>query len=394
MLAPDESKNLYELYETIVAKPPRTRSNSQCQDRKSKEFFLNILKRFQSLDDLVLKKRALKDNYFVRKEIKNEEKLFEKDNQLENFDVRGIKGPKLIDQGLKSKAISEDSENKNIKKKRPYSHVNSKLASYLSSNRHSGESRSHVNQSRKAIATHYIFKKEFLLYTPRDKIKPKEMCTKRLLSDSYLKMDQELEERIKIDLKVNRGPIYFVQLTEENLDVHNKSQKRVQMSQKYFYLFNWLENIVENECQNFYSNPFFQDKFCETYEKTDLIESQNKYENFNLNIRFRACPRFKIDPFKNPISETTVDKLPKKHRSHKGISFYETLEKQTLVCTKDYKSMLRLEKSFSLKLDQFDKNNKKVDYENGIQFARDRLKRQKELNDLLFAQSRSDLFIL
>lgn len=398
MLAPDESKNLYLLYEIMTAKPPRIRSNSM----RNIENVFNSKKqrRYKSLDQ----ERTLKDNYQIvaKKTFEKKQLQPEKDNLLlddieEQFDVRAIKAPHQTYGWENAFYIPEVHK---VTKKQPYSHIKSKLASNLTQNQHHDETKMNSSESCKAIATHDVYKKEYVVYSQHAETELKSFKTKRLVADSLLKIDSELKERIRIDLKVNRGPIYFVQLTEENLNIHNENKNKVSMTQKYFNLFNWLKTINVEECTHFYANPFFLDKTNGTEEQIDLVGFQNANfpePNSKQNISFRAQTRYKIDPFKNVTNETIIDKLPKKHRSdlNNERTFYETQDKQTFVWTKNFKNMLQFNNRLSFRSARFsDKATNVFDHDKIFELSKNRLRKQKDLNDRLFATAQLDLFIL
>lgn len=397
MLAPDESKNLYSLYDVTIARPPRIRSNSVVSKRSFTWLTSQhqVRPRRKSLESIIapIKTHVSEIRKAVEKSL-----LAREDETEQQFDVRGIKGPKCFTLGLRWEQESSTQEVKKKKKAKPFSNVDSKLAPYLALNRQLVEPSTHKSESRKAIITNSIFKKEFVVYTNRGEVEINSQRLKRLTADSYLKMDDELQDRIRTDLKVNHGPIYFVQLTEENVTTYDKNVKKVPIAQKYFYVYKWLEDIQVKECQHFYQNPFVQHKMCGTDEISEIssvtAEPVDDHPVVTLNVGFRAQTRHKIDPFENPVNEAIVKKLPRKYRFDSNDC--ETQDKQTFQYTRDYKSMLRFNNNFSLnQMKSLSKTqNNHMNSTRMFELTKERLEKQKKLNDLLFAQTQLDLYIL
>ena len=378
----------------VVAKPPRIRSNS-VPLKPSHESVISRSSRKTSLSTNRLDQLTRHEDTI--KVVEN--RLIDRENiEKEEFDVRGIKAPDEYSLGTRKVKVVE-TEKKEKPKKGLYSHIESKLAEYLSSNRKAPEPDIiNSDQSKSALIQHDLYKKEFVVYKKKQDPDPNSERVEPTLEDCYLKMGDDLEERIRADMKVNRGPVYFVQLTEENLNTYDETQqkKKLLMSDKYYYIYEWLKSMDENECTHFYSNPFVLDKICSTDEDISSLQQSFRQSGEETDavkcIGVAAKTKYKIDPFDNPTTQTFIDKLPSiKHRTRSG--FMMNHDKQTFIATKDYRSMLRFDTDFSLAAVSKSKSALPSDNDLIIS-AKENLKKQKQLNDLLFARTQLNLFIL
>lgn len=397
LLDPDEQRNLFEMYSVVKARPFRIRSNS-IPRVVFNQSTSKMNTRRSSLSQLSHKYLIKKSKNFN----KQSNKIIIDETE---FNARAITAPDIYSFGARSRRKKEIVEKKEIKIKRPYSHVESKLGPYISSNRKPNKSHVSIDPdiSKKAIVSHDLFKKPFMVYKKKQDPDPNSIKEKPTFADSYLKMSDILENQVRYDVKVNKGPIYFAQLNEENMSFHNNNKKEVTKADKHYYIFNWIMNIHAKECQHFYQNPFVQTQITNTESMENTVELEKNPIKSVVQIGHVSNSIFKIDPFNNPKNQTTINKLPKRHRSNLYENgFFETLEKQTLACTRDYKSLLKLKQNFSLDSDFTIKNDadgqrwKNLITHKSEQYSANKndLKKQKLLNDVLLTRMQLDLFIL
>lgn len=420
---------MYDVYEAM---PFRLRSNSIAAQNptKTREKNPNNLRlrvkrrRYKSLECLYLEenhssRRSTKSNCIEKKFVKNTKSKFsvllsDDENEIssQNFCSRDIQAPKIYVMGTSNHKISSKStllnkrfrfeeEEKYEGFKKPYARIESKLAPYLLSNRERVQTYSYSNtgRSQTAIQHHSLSSNPFVIY--------KNQANER---SSYLKLSKSLDSRIREDLHINRGPIYFAELNKDNLEAHNKYKSGLELKDKFMTVFEWLGGINENECFHFYSNPFKSNKQVNTDDVSKIDSTKVTSENFInekvASIGFLANKKLRIDPFDNPKNEMIIDKLPTKRNSGLRFnSYFETNEKQTLAANQDYTKYLHLDKKFTIHgiekhVDLINKtlveSKEKTDTLNSQNYStvKDRLRKQKSLNDVLLTRMQLDLFVL
>lgn len=267
-----------------------------------------------------------------------------------------------------------------IKKK--YMHVESKLEKYISENRQKKSSYSFTSTSRSksAIQHHYISTNKLNTYK-----KPK---------SAHLILSKQLETKIKEDIIRNKGPIYYGELRRENLQIHNSITK-IQLKDKFLYVFEWLEKMKDSECEHFFKNPFKTSVSVNTDHELRAKTSSD----YNSLQSILWDKRQKIDPFDNPKYHTVRERIPTRLNSalvQNG--FYETMDKQTLANKKNYRESIQLNKRIHLNkivsLTTQNYLNTEEDILKKRSYVKKKLAQEKNLNDVLLTRMKLDLFIL
>ncbi|CAF0887739.1 unnamed protein product [Brachionus calyciflorus] len=410
MLEEFELIEIYNLVDIRVARPFRLRSNSTGSNRKSRsmltlsgkqkrrhslECFLNrylthklVLKSLES--DFMNKKKESEKNSF-------KSFLIKEDSDLTNNNEMDIKPPEIYALGsmkLKNREEKLKNQNKNLSLlidqkiedplKKKYSHIESKYSKYLSENSKRRGSNSHGNiiRSKSAIQQHYSSANKFILYK-----KPK---------SAYLKLSNQLDSKIREDIHRNKGPIYFGELKQDNLDIHNEYKTKLELKDKNLFIYEWLQKIDTGECKHFYRNPFKESVSINTETE---IENQAETIGFqNKNQPIFLDKKRKIDPFENPKNQITKDRLPNRLNSAFVLnSYYETMDKQTLASKSDYLNSIKFNKQIMLRTDSninSVKNIEQLTSQENYCFIRERLAKEKRLNDILLTRMKLDLFVL
>ena len=434
---------MFDIYESV---PFRIRSKSIGSERPRKRIVETKVTRASSIECFSLEflekklspnnNSALSEiNYYSVNDNDRQWKMrlrIHEDNRLSpEFHARDIKCPKIyqiddlikkhIDKKMNQQANKLGIKNYDVDKelsnmdhlKKPYYYVESKLAPYLELNRKPVINTSYTNttRSKTAINSHYITATPYVYYKPKIEHETVNEEKKRRQA-SFLKFSKSLDTKIREDLRINRGPIYFAQLNQENLDTFNDG-KSVRLFDKFLYLYEWLEKIDVNECKHFYQNPFKMDKTSNT-DKTVNYENflnEPKGKENEKKETFLQGQRAKIDPFNNPKADTINNKFPVRHNIDLTgkTRYYETVEKQTLAITNDYKSFLHLDNhdinnvnklkpintSFSNLTNKSGKSTIPTTANNDkFSLTKEKLKRQKTLNDITLTRVELDLFIL
>jgi hypothetical protein len=419
LLSDDELSILYDMYKIDVAVPFRLRSFSVAFDRTL--FTYSSKNKIKKRSNSVEKSTNVKitnENEIQSKDIKsymqksskvndNESGDFDLDRSTSpSFDTKGIKGPIIYQIGSSDALSTTPKSNKieNQKKNNPlknmdlfninnilstrtkaYDHVKSNLESIFHDSPKIKEN-SLINYSKSALDRH---KETFTPYIKYNKIQTK----------SLVQMSELLENKIRENLKMNRGPIYYGQFTQENIRLHNKNKQKLKRQDKFYNIYEWLEKIDVKQCSHFFMNPFKRDK-------------NNLTDECDLNLNWREAARkadmslirFKIDPFDNPKNITTKLESKRNERFFGGIqTYYQTFDQQTLIAKKDYTNLLHLEPTL------FNRKNNMIDFKNNDDLIssassnyrknyaldqRANLKKQKFLNDSYLLRMQLDLYIL
>lgn len=413
-----ELSRIFHMFDVEEARPFRIRSYSVCNQNSStkQNFYPNKTKKrkrrhsVECLDEEYLTQKYLNsqsDKYSDKNTKSNFSFFTQEDEEAPAFLARDIKPPKIYVLGssrhkIVSKAagvnrryrlLQENDSNEHQKK--PYSHVDSKLGPYLLQNRQKKANNSYTNTSwsKSAIKHHYMSSNPLTVYK------------KHKNSSAYLKFSKSLDSRIREDIQINRGPIYFAELNEDNLEAHNKYRKDLDRKDKYLSVYEWLNNMKEKECSHFFTNPFKVSKQVNTDDKLEADDTSEIAELESItSISVLADKKFKIDPFENAKNQLGKEKLPKRLNSCLHPSgFVETNEKQTLAFKKEYKNYLHINKKFTFhnrlpESVQFGKPLIKQEHyiTNPLNFAsiKEKLKKQRLLNDTILTRMQLDLFIL
>jgi hypothetical protein len=281
-----------------------------------------------------------------------------------------------------------------------------------------------VKRSQVAITTH-----QTLLGNSPNSLNTRKSRKEQTATNSYLKMSKMLDGRIRDDLKMNKGPIYFAQLTEENLQQFNEN-KQLKLSDRYEFIFEWLERMDINEClPHFFSNPFKLDQETqanievETETSNQKEESIHEIEKSRINHEYQNAKisksnvpttdisypsikrsRIVIDPFENPKHQKQERKFPKFFLKNSiGKDFrYETYEKHMLAAKPDNTALEYLLRNQNLNKKQTDLvrlsnqsllSSKNYEHKSCLNI-RETLKKQLVLNDFLLTRMQLDLFII
>jgi len=396
--------------ELLKLKEIQKKSTSvECFDRLYLDKKLKISQRLGELSDIKKMKEiaAAERKRFLTNEFT--------DSLYPTFYARDLKQPSLFNFGSRQlKQFNQDSDNlltkknqMNVEKTKPYEHIDSKLRSYLKKmGADCSNSKMDTNNKRRAKTAIGLYKGATGNVLPTYKsISEKENKQK---SVAPLKLGESLNKIIKEDLRLNKGPVYFVELTEENMKVFNG---KVPLSEKYLTLFEWLVGIKVEDCGHFFHNPFTNNNSTNT-EISNINPESIKLENPVVNlvkpvvesdpkINVLVSTKYKVDPFLNPKTEKTWGiKLPqKKMISVNGAESQIQVEtRKILAVNKDYRTMLDF-KQRNLKpsenyqparKDIFGKNLTMNDFLT----SRERLKKRIINNDLLKTQMTLDLFLL
>lgn len=319
--------------------------------------------------------------------------LTEHDYDKLNNGTMDIKPPEIYSLGsvqLKKQSTKFNLQNQSLvhmiesqePSKKKYLHIESKIGKYLSENRQRSSSNSHLNTSRSksAIQHHYISTNKFDLYK-----KPK---------SAYLKLSKPLEAKIRDDVHRNNGPVYYGELRKENLDTHNNMNK-LELKDKFLYIFEWLEKMKDIECGHFFMNPFKSNVSVNTDHG---VGNKNYADDYQMKSIFWDKKR-KIDPFDNPKNHSVRERLPKRLNSAFDLNgFYETTDKQTMASKKNYLNCIKLNKRILFKniSDSQPQNymNTEEDFLKKQSHVKQKLAQQKKLNDVLLTRMKLDLFIL
>ncbi len=475
MLAPDELDRIFEMHDVLEARPCKVRSISISNEqpfKRNEKFLKNsftnnlINKKHDEKKSLSICRRtsistlqntdynkhrprrkiAFNQTSFVKSSIDADdyeqvESLIAQSNDFTKLDFvsgRGIALPFEIFSQINRKGFnfSDKKESPILNHDKHFSDdfakVESKLKDYLTFNRKKKRSSQKVKSvkcAKTAIETHRYASSPFIQYSSSN--------TNRLDLNNYLKFSQQLEHRIKEDLRKNKGPIYYAELRQENISIHIQN-KKFGLYDKFYNVYEWLKTLDRRECAHFYQNPFQQDKstiFDAENSNPDLFNepsivnssdslvsaSQYKATEFSrgvkasepLCVRNFATKKHQIDPFENPKNERVSsnlillrNRLPQKRLSavRSYNSQYETIEKKTLVAKKDLAKLLNIEKKFLLNeksaqnrlKDEFVAQTKMT---NGkylpviMRQKTERLNREKSKNDLILSRLELDLFI-
>jgi hypothetical protein len=443
MLDMDELNNLYDLFDVNEAIPFRLRSNSiskfgQRIRKNSKEIFT----RSQSLQSLANNQYAELDNIsenFSQREreetgwkqrkadIFNEEK--NSSLVLDHVNARNLKCPKIYVLGshdIKIRNSSFRSEqnksyfNRNEILKKSYSHIESTIPAYIKQNRNKRltESYTYVQRSQVAIQTHQIL----LNNSPNSLNTTTDKKGQQAKANSYLKMSKMLDGQIRDDLKMNKGPIYFAQLTEENLEQYD-DHKQLTLSDKFEFIFEWLEGMEVEECKPyFFASPFKLDQEAQTnvenITNNQDEESANESEifrtkqhdiktsKFSISTPDLTYPSIKrsrtmIDPFENPKhqkQERTFPKLFLKNSNGKDFQF-STYEKHMLAAKSDQTAIDYLLKNQDINKKQASlmkrcNESNLFGNQKSCSSIHENLKKQIVRNDILLTRMQLDLFII
>jgi hypothetical protein len=359
LLERDELELLFNLYYVEKAKPIKKKSTSIC--------FMQNIKR----DDLKKNpSQILKDNF-------------------ECYDARNIIPPKIYELGSnikKQKKQNDKRLNNNTQSKQlstKYSNAKSKLEKYITENRIKVKRNSIVYRERSQTAIHSynsIEKENFL-------------SKKWKKSNLPLTMDDTL----KISIKNSRGPVYFAQFTTNNLQTFAGNEKKVNLTKKFYYIYEWLNGINENECQHFFDNPFVKNQETNINETLlnnnylSIINSKADEPIYVLNNDSKSD-----NQSKKQLSMThkqTEDSMPqmRQYDINGRNKTCQTYNKTNMITTKKF------ENNFNLKT----LNENKLAFQNRIVLKKfkdltttaDKLKYQKNRNDLLLSRMSLDLYI-
>lgn len=410
------------MYDVTVALPTRVRSNSVPRQAKlPSRFHGRRRSASQTLRSFDTKSQSKSHDHDSNSKEDSSFKpdrsfIFEEEANEHDYNARAITAPYMAIRNDKTNVSKKPNETTaTSRKNRPYSYVDSKLAPYLSSKMKRPVYRSETSKiytSKSAIRANELFKKPYLTYENVTVNRSQSFGHKSSHTESYLKLNDYLETMIRSDLKSHKGPIYFEKLSEENLLLHNgRKTSPLTRADKFLFIYEWLNRMNEHECAPvFFLNPFVLDK--EVTVSIDQSYSSNSDDALTVNNEpvsvgigdFGLNTQLKIDPFNNPKNDKTVDKLPKRHLSNLNTAgFYETQDKQTIFCNRDYKSFLRMNGRFLLNsnasMASQTTGNIHTDATTGISPARrqqlkERLKKSKILNDILLTRVELDLYIL
>ncbi|RNA32918.1 hypothetical protein BpHYR1_030542, partial [Brachionus plicatilis] len=402
LLDDSEQFEVWNQFYVEEALPFRIRSNSTGHDRKLVRSEIGLKRRhsIECFKEKYISRKLIiaKDSSFKDKQ-KNSDLnsmkslLTEHDYDKFNHGTMEIKSPEIYSLGsvqLKKKSLKFNLQNASLSHmienqepiKKKYLHVESKLAKYLSQNRerHPNNSFTNTSRSKSAIQHHYISTNEMDSYK-----KPK---------SAHLRLSKHLEAKIREDLHRNRGPIYYGELRKENLNMHN-SRTKLEQKDKFLYIFEWLGKMKDGECGHFFKNPFKSNVRVNTDNE---LRNKDRSDECKVESIFWDKKR-KIDPFDNPKNHSVRERLPKRLNSAFVLNgFYETMEKQTLASKKNYLNCIQLNKKILL--------NKMSDsttegYSNTEEevlkkqsHVKQKLAREKKMNDVLLTRMKLDLFIL
>ena len=251
LLPEDELNNLYELFDTKIAKPFRIRSMSIASAMPTKINDAKIPKQIPTNSNRALKRRVSLPSVELeflekllnigkssqninssstqandsndldwKKRLKNEET---ERSPSPRFNASEIKSPQIYVMGdatfkkklqktLKAKSaksrnslnyydVNDDINNLDHLKK-PYNSVESKLSAYIrpSLKSHSANPKTsfiNTSKSNTAIKTHYISSEPYVYYKTSSQIKKH--------NKNYLKLSESLDTKIREDLRINRG---------------------------------------------------------------------------------------------------------------------------------------------------------------------------------------------
>ena len=417
-----EIKNLLDLYNVAIAKPLRIRSKSICysnlkQPNELKPFHKKSIS-IERFDDVncSYKQSKITANNTVLDSIERKKLLSDEntDSIYPSFNSRDLQQPSFFSIGssqLKKSVNKTDSNdilkiNANKLAINSYSHIESKLASYLTSSK---EKPTNVNRKRAKTAIG-LFKESSIEFDYYER-NPKP----RQANNSRLKLSSPLNKTMREDIRQNRGPIYFGELNEENLNTLNTNgylrNNQTTLSDKFLIIFEWMIGMEEKECEHFFSNPFIKEDFTNTLisnhnPETDrvnrFISESVVYDDCNhVAYNLLTSMKHKIDPFINPRYENSSEiKLPKyKLISSMGKeSFIQIDDKKVLSVKKDFKTLLNLNKNYSKESNQTPSIKKDI-YGNHLKQAdflpsREKLRKKVSNNDLLKTRMRLDLFLL
>ena len=424
LLSEDELSILYDMYKIEVAVPFRLRSFSVSCDKTS---FISFSKKTSKKRSNSVERSINLNNANQNENYNNENKSYMQissvvnDNPSDDLDIdrstspsfnaRAIKGPVIYEMG-RSSALSMARQSSKIQsqpkdplknidlynfnnilstRSKSYSHIKSNLESIFRDSSKIKQA-SLIDYSKSALDRHG---ETFTRYIKYNKIQTK----------SFVQMSNLLENKIRENLKMNRGPIYYGQFTKENIELHNKHKETIKLEDKFFNIYEWLEKIDVKECSHFFMNPFKRDK-------NNITDECDLNQNLSIHKRqaVRTAPiikkddtnliRFKIDPFDNPKNISTKLESRRNERFFSGIqTYYQTCDQQTLIAKKDYKNLLHLEPTI------FNRRSRMIDFKdnddlissassNYAQDQRANLKKQKFLNDSYLSRMQLDLYIL
>lgn len=193
-----------------------------------------------------------------------------------------------------------------------------------------------------------------------------------------------------------KGPIYFGQFTSENIENFHGT-KKLNLQDKYYYIYEWLDNIKTDECQHFLENPFqssksintdvvFTDKTIDTVDFKRLKINKNNFQTNNKLI--------KIDAFENPKYSANKPSNQNKDIILKTIKNKICEDKQTLACKREFKKYLHLGRDREYLMGSINsvKNQDEISIRRSE--VRDKLLRYRSSNDVLLKSMQLDIYVL
>ncbi len=431
-----ETRKLLDLYNIYEVKPVKRRSKSIARFHpKGYDEVLKLRQECQKATSVECLDRSYLDKKFKvterlkkrsRVEEQNEMTIAERrrfltdeytDSLYPAFLARDLKQPSLFDFGSRQlKKFNQQNENFYAKKNqvvaektKPYEHIDSKLRSYLRrmASECSVNSQVDATNKRRAKTAIGLFKGATVSKLATYK-ESGEKEKERWRDVAPLRLSHSLNKMIREDLRQNKGPVYFVELTEENMRVLSG---KVPLTEKYLTLYEWLLSIKVEECGHFMENPFTNNNSTntdvsnvnpESIKLTNpVVDLVKPLVDFDPKINVLESTKYKVDPFVNPkVEKDSGVRLPQSKlvSVSAGESKVWVENRQILAVNKDYRTMLNL-KERNLKpgenyqparRDIFGKNLTTSDFLT----SRERLKKRIISNDVLKTRMTLDLFLL